>query len=126
MDSNTKRNLQIKQTIYRIALISFVVVVVWIGFEIYYSYKKRSQEKLPQEKIEPITANLYLEVAQSLQDRLSVSSSQLSSVKNIPKPSASPNLFLPSQTATPSSGFLSNTPSSTPSAQPSPVNSFTQ
>lgn len=127
--------LRIRQTIFRLALFSFVVVVIWIGFEIYFSYTKRQTSKQAltlSQKVEPISPNLYPELAQSLSQKRSISPTELNDFKPIlhqlmlqkqqqqTEQSGSTQPLLTSLTPNPSSPSATPAPTSSPSAQPNP------
>lgn len=77
-----RRKQQFRQSIYRISLISFIVVVIWIGFEIYWAYKKQKDVNVDRQLLEPIDSELYLELAQKLDRREKIDQADLDAYLN--------------------------------------------
>lgn len=69
MEAQSKRKLRLKRNLYKLSLISFVVVAIWIGFEVYWSYAREEREDIEVINLEPISPNLYVELAQTLGQR---------------------------------------------------------
>lgn len=78
MKLEERRKLQFQQNIYRISFISFIVVVIWIGFEIYWSYTKTPQEiQINRELLAPLEPNLYIELAEELNQREKIGDAEI-------------------------------------------------
>jgi len=135
-----KYKQQLQQSLYKLALLSFVVVIIWIAFEIYYSYTKNKSQPKPQAvaAIRPISPNLHLDLAQTLARRRTLTSTELQNFRSIARsnaiylqqqpedqdPFSQPDLEydylgLPTSPATSSSSFVSS-----PSASLFPTNSL--
>ena len=72
----SRRKQQIKRYIFQISVISFIVVVIWIGFEIYWSYQTPTQVS-KDINLSPLDTNLYIELAQQLNQRTKFSQEEL-------------------------------------------------
>lgn len=77
MKSKEKRKQQIKRSIYWIAMASFVVVVIWIMFEIFWAYNNNENVVVVKESLDPIGESLYVELADELATRSTVSDEEL-------------------------------------------------
>ena len=116
MKLNSKQTIRIKQSLYKLALLSFVVVVIWIGFEIYWSYNKTGKTASIKKKIDPISSNLYVGFAENLSQRLHIPPEDLEAFKPIAKQKA---LQLKKQAEAESDSlgrFSPHPPSASPSA----------
>jgi hypothetical protein len=115
--AKTKRSQQIKKNLYNMALLSFVVTVLWIGFEIFWSYTHQTPTtKTIKRKIEPLTANLYVDLAKTLSTRRTISQLELDSVKSAPlaTPLTASLLLSEPKTSSPSAEVESSSSAITP------------
>ena len=116
MNLETRKKLQVKKTMLHLSILSFVVVVIWIGFEIYHSYNKPADLPGSQLNLQPIQPNLYTDLAQRLTERISISDDELQrfageirSSRRLTFPLASPNTPIVTFTGVASdSGQLTN------------------
>lgn len=72
---------KLKNNLYKLSILSFIVVVIWIGFEIYFSYNQQPQDIQVTRQLQPISSNLHLDLADSLSQRLSISAEELEAFK---------------------------------------------
>ena len=92
-----------KQSLYHISIASFIVMVIWVAYAIYFSYGKGSEEIVEsniRKNVEPFSANLHLDVAQSLSGRTTLDLTA-STPPTPPPPSPTPTI-LPAQPSSPS------------------------
>lgn len=69
MNLAQRRKRTILKSIYFLAILSFAVVVIWIGLEIYFAYTNTPEEIIEASVLEPIEVNLYVELAGQLEAR---------------------------------------------------------
>lgn len=69
MEFESRKQLVLKNNLYKLSLISFITVVIWIGFEIYWSYKQKNPIPNIQKQIEPLNPNIDTATIQSLKSR---------------------------------------------------------
>ena len=81
MEKQKNTNLKLKNSIYKLSVISFIVVVVWIGFEIYFSYNQPVDDVQITRQLQPISPHLYLDLIESLEQRLTINPQELEAFK---------------------------------------------
>ena len=81
MKLESKRILRIKRNLYQLGILSFAVVLIWIGFEIYWSYNKQPDINVNQNNLQPLSNNLYLDLAETLSQRQTIPLIQLEAFK---------------------------------------------
>lgn len=80
-----KSKYQLHQSLYWISIVSFAVVVMWIGFEVFWSYNDSGDVSVKQTLLTPIDTEVYLDLADSLQTREVVSQETLDEfLENVP------------------------------------------
>lgn len=122
MQLESRNKLQIKNNIYKLSLLSFITVALWIGLEIYWSYQKTDPPSNLKNQIEPLNPNLDTELIYSLSSRTHVSLEDLSQLQQAyvqqlnsqPQPESSPKTSLKSSPSTNSGQLASPSPSSRP------------
>ena len=82
MQLESKNKLKLKKNLYKISLLSFIVVVIWIGFEIYFSYTKPEKDEVSTVNLSPVVPNLHTDLAHKLSLRHTILESDLESFKS--------------------------------------------
>jgi len=81
MQAESKKDLAFKNSLYRVTLVSFVTVAIWIGFEIYWAYQKKAAPPNVQQQIEPLNPNIDTDLIDSLSTRKTITIQQLEAFK---------------------------------------------
>ena len=69
-----KNSLQVNRSLYLIGIVTILVSVVWVGFEVYFTLNKITGLEIEKSIIEPISPGLDQETIKSLSKRLIIDS----------------------------------------------------
>ena len=86
---NQRQNQKLRQNLYRISLVSFVVIVMWIGFEVYWAFSEDPEINVDRTLLEPLSTEMYISQAQELDEREVISQETLQAfLENLPESQA--------------------------------------
>lgn len=77
-----KRKSLSKNTLL-LSILTTITIFTWIGFDIYYHFKKDVELQIPKEYLEPINPNLDKEILEKLKTRKTISKEELDSVPEL-------------------------------------------
>lgn len=72
MKLESRKKLVFKSNIYKLTVISFVTVAIWIGLEIYRSYQTKELPTTIKAQISPLDPNLDTQLIDSLSRRKTI------------------------------------------------------
>lgn len=75
---------KITRNLYQLGIVSLVVVVIWIGYELYYTFMTPIEVDTNEVDLTPLSSELYIETAELLQTRELVPEIDLDSLATTP------------------------------------------
>ena len=129
MEIQSQKKLIFKNNLYKIAILTFVTTVFWIGLEIYRSYNKPETTERVKTQIVPLNPNIDVELIDKLESRTSLTAADFSRLQevlpehlkrlqeNSDDPTSRPPVPTPSPQST-TSATPTQSPESSPSSQP--------
>jgi len=121
MKLSSHPRLKLKQNLFKLALISFLVVIIWIAFEIFWVYNQQDSSQQISLNVEPITSELYIDQAGALGNRLSFTSQELEAFKLRASTLPNPDIQSTLPSATPSAGLTASPSATTLTPTPPPA-----
>lgn len=107
MNAAERRKRQFKKNIFSLTVFSFVILVIWVGFEIFQATRAPKMDiDVSANQLKPIDRELYLELAERLAARETIPQDVLEGIVT-PSPTPTPIVEIVDPTATPAAQPLS-------------------